>query len=843
MSGPKKQVLVVGGGVAGLAAARTLDHYGLKAHLIERQGQLGGQAVNWACMATDRCRNCGACLAAELVDQIQHRSGVQVYLNTQIEALDTLGEGFRATLKGARQPELTVDAVILTTGMHPFDPSALESLQYGRHPRVITTADLNRLLQTEKLSDLVGGIRNPAVTFIQCVGSRNKNLGNDYCSQVCCKVAMRQAGKLHQLLPEAQLSICHIDLQLIGKEIRSQADELKDSVTFLQGVTGEIRVDAETDRLMIVREDPLSGERKAHHYDLVVLAVGMRPAGNLQEMLRPLGVPFDPWGFISGDAPLPPRIQVAGAGKFPTDIAGAIQQGINCAHRMASGLIEAAVKTPYSAVAVLGAGREGRRVARVVQAAGYDTLLLDADPAEEKSIEAYELISAAHIVGLGGTAGKYTLQFLQDGQTMTRQVAALIVANGVARKAMEPGLPVVSLSEMEQTLVADWKQIPARVVFWLDHHGPEHKTNYRRALESAIDLTASGRQVSIIMERALVHAPGGQQLYDRARRQGVKFLRATDAGAVQPVRTDDSVEISLQEATLPGMSLSLTCDLVVASDQILPGPHTAHIADLIKEAPDREGFAQSANIRLQTIGSRKRGIFYVGGCHAENDAVDLDNEIQNLLCRLALMNRRSSDEDAVARIDEGRCGRCLTCFRTCPHGAVAIMRSSQPEIQPEACMGCGRCVAQCPAQAIGLDQAPLTVGDRARTVVYACRRSGYLAVDKALTEGLITPDETLSIIPVACCRSRIGVQELLKPLVLGARRVVVAACHQGNCRSLDTGRTPDQHLADEAQSIGLQANEINWHAVAANEAVKIQRILMPAGCSDSNSQKKDQQHA
>lgn len=842
MNRPKQQVLVIGGGVAGLAAARTLERYGLKAHLVEKQGRLGGQAVRWACMATDHCRNCGACLSVELVDQIERHSSTQVYLNTRIEALVPLSGGFRATLSGARQCELTVDAVVLATGMRVFDPSVLEPLQYGRHPRVITTADLNRLLQTEKFADLLGENRTPAIAFIQCVGSRNKSLGNDYCSQVCCKVAMRQAGKLRQLLPEARLSICHIDLQLIGKEIRSQAAEIMDSVNFLQGVTGEIRIDAEADKLVIIREDPERGERQAHYFDLVVLAVGMRPAGDLKELLRPLGVPFDSWGFISGEAPLPSRLQVAGAGKFPTDITGAIQQGINAAHRIATGLEKAAVQAPRSSVAVFGAGWEGRRVARAVQAAGHDTLLLDAEPSEEKNIEAYELIPAAHIVGLGGTAGKYTLQYRQNGQTTKRQVAAVIIANGVTRRAMDPALPVVSLSEMEQTLVADWKQIPARVVFWLDHHGPEYKTNFRRALESAIDLTASGRQVSIIMERVLVHDPGGQQMYDRARRQGVRFLRAVDAGSIKLERKDDDVAIRLKEATLPAMELCLTCDLVVASDQILPGPHTAHISGLIKEPVDREGFAQSANVRLRPIGSRKRGIFYVGGCHEENDAGDLDREIQNLLCRLALMNQTPPDADEAARIDEGLCGRCLTCFRTCPHGAVAIVRESQPEIQPEACMGCGRCAAQCPAQAISLDQAPLDVGRLTRTVVYACRRSGYLAAEKALAEGLIAAQEAVSIIPVACCRSRIGVNELLKPLALGARRVVVAACHQGNCRSLDTGRTADAHLEGRARSMGLQADDIRWHAVAANEPLKMSGILMPSGNKAKGGQKEDQQH-
>ena len=49
--------------------------------------------------------------------------------------------------------------------------------------------------------------QEPAIAFVQCVGSRNRALGHDYCSQVCCKVALRQAGKLKHLLPGARAGV------------------------------------------------------------------------------------------------------------------------------------------------------------------------------------------------------------------------------------------------------------------------------------------------------------------------------------------------------------------------------------------------------------------------------------------------------------------------------------------------------------------------------------------------------------------------------------------------------------------------------------------------------------
>ena len=65
----RKQVLILGGGIAGLSAARAMDHWGAVVHLVERENCLGGHALEWACMATNQCQNCGACLSAEIVEQ------------------------------------------------------------------------------------------------------------------------------------------------------------------------------------------------------------------------------------------------------------------------------------------------------------------------------------------------------------------------------------------------------------------------------------------------------------------------------------------------------------------------------------------------------------------------------------------------------------------------------------------------------------------------------------------------------------------------------------------------------------------------------------------------------
>jgi len=56
-------------------------------------------------------------------------------------------------------------------------------------------------------------------------------------------------------------------------------------------------------------------------------------------------------------------------------------------------------------------------------------------------------------------------------------------------------------------------------------------------------------------------------------------------------------------------------------------------------------------------------------------------------------------------IDKDACTGCGTCAGICPFGAVNI-DDALPEIEEEACMGCGVCASHCPSGAVSLALAP-----------------------------------------------------------------------------------------------------------------------------------------
>ena len=109
MSDFTKSVLVLGGGIAGLSAARALNDRGIAVQLVEKSDHLGGKALDWACMATDTCENCGACLVAEYIDQVKGSPNINVLTETQPSSLKPKGNGFEAVLNGNTEKTINTD--------------------------------------------------------------------------------------------------------------------------------------------------------------------------------------------------------------------------------------------------------------------------------------------------------------------------------------------------------------------------------------------------------------------------------------------------------------------------------------------------------------------------------------------------------------------------------------------------------------------------------------------------------------------------------------------------------------------------------------------------------------
>ena len=814
-------ILIIGGGVAGIAAAQLFSDQDVIVHLVEKKPTLGGHAAMWACMATDTCQNCGACLSIEMAAQVQKQKNIILHLNTLIQTIHKETHGY--TVGFENNETFCVEKIILATGFSPFNPSQINSLHYDAYKNVITSADLNTILRNETLSEYFKGKSNPKIAFIQCVGSRNREQGRDYCSQVCCKISMRHANKLIHLYPESDITLFYMDLQIIGKEIRPLFNTLSQNIDLIQGVPAEILENTETNMLTIVAEDKETQSRVSKAFDLIVLSVGMQPAQSLE---APNGMPAgildlkpNSWGFFNTDqAALAKDVVIAGCANGPKDILSSIQEGRVAAAKV----IEDLGLTPKDQlpIAVLGQGAQADKIINAFSSKGYATYLFGSGTGQTNDRK---------IISISGTAGNFSLYYESENEKKNLTCAAIVAAF-----EPEPSLnrlgslknDSLSLDAFSQMLEEAPDTCPKDNIILLDYFGPEIKSFARLALETAIKAKALGKNISIIMNKMLVHGALGQRLYDTARRQGVNFFRFETREDLQFEDSGTGFLIKLKEATLPSIELNLNCDGLILPPSLTPAKGFKDAAARLRQPLDKEGFLQSANIRHRLTQSPRKGIFFAGTCHDETDKDDLNNEINDILSALSTesfeLPQTKIGVDTGVEINQKKCAQCLTCIRVCPHSAIVMNEKNRPQIVPDACFSCHLCVSNCPAYAIESktftnDQIAQKI-EKDKMVILACERSAALAA------GSLTLPDHITLIPIPCA-CRISSDIILKALLNGASKVMISGCHEENCRSMEGSHIAEASMKQVLNIPEMDASKVVWEPIAANESKKFEHII------------------
>ncbi len=233
---------------------------------------------------------------------------------------------------------LEVGAVILATGFEAFDPSVVEEFGYGENPDVVTSVELERLINpagpsSGRLMRLSDGKGVKRVIFISCVGSRSRRFGNPYCSRACCSEAVKQAVQVKQALPDTEVIVFHTDMRTFGKgheELYERAGK-EHEIVFIRGAVGEIVKDPISGKSSILAEDTLLRRMIELDVDLVVLMVGMESHPSNKELSRLFKVPLDENGFFLEQHPkLNPSstsskgVFIAGVAQGPKDISDTV---------------------------------------------------------------------------------------------------------------------------------------------------------------------------------------------------------------------------------------------------------------------------------------------------------------------------------------------------------------------------------------------------------------------------------------------------------------------------------------------------------------------------------------
>jgi heterodisulfide reductase subunit A len=321
--------LVVGGGLAGLAAARSLARQGYETHIIEKSSQLGGQALHL--YRTARGEDVQAKLG-ELIAQIKRNDKIRVHLDTKITQVEGFVGSFKSTFSSnGKQEVLEHGVAIMATGASPFKP---DEYGYGKDPRIVTALELDR-----KFIEKDPGLKkvNTAV-FIQCVGSREPQ--RPYCSRVCCTHSVENALQLKKLNPEINVFVLYRDLRTYGERELLYKQAREAGVIFIRfTLDGKPVVSLENDKLLIKVVDPVIGRPVEIEADLLTLATAVIPNRD-DQLANFFKVPLNDDGFfVERHAKLGPSefatdgVFLCGLAHYPKPIDESIAQGQAAASR------------------------------------------------------------------------------------------------------------------------------------------------------------------------------------------------------------------------------------------------------------------------------------------------------------------------------------------------------------------------------------------------------------------------------------------------------------------------------------------------------------------------------
>jgi len=252
--------------------------------------------------------------------------------------------------------ELKVGAIVVAVGFDLFDPSQIPPYGYGRHKDVVTALELERLLCA---SGPTGGhLIRPSdgkipktIAFIQCVGSRDRRLGNAYCSSICCKYAVKDAVLIKEHVPDARVCIFYIDLRAFGRGFQEFVNRAKTEygITFIRSSPGEITYNPVSKDLSIWYEDTVTKKIENLKFDLVVLCPALIPRKDAKDLAKVLGIEVDQYGFFRPSSSISNPVDTTVSGIFACgyclgpktgDIPDSITQGSATASRAAEVMVK-----------------------------------------------------------------------------------------------------------------------------------------------------------------------------------------------------------------------------------------------------------------------------------------------------------------------------------------------------------------------------------------------------------------------------------------------------------------------------------------------------------------------
>jgi heterodisulfide reductase subunit A len=195
-----------------------------------------------------------------------------------------------------------------------------------------------------------------------------------------------------------------------------------------------------------------------------------------------------------------------------------------------------------------------------------------------------------------------------------------------------------------------------------------------------------------------------EEFYQKARNQGVIFLRYTDERKPEVTSDNDGIKVKTFDPVL-GEDLLIRSDLLVLSAGIVPNEDNQALAKMLKVPLNEDGFFLEAHVKLRPVDFATDGIFVCGLAHSPKPIEESLSQALAAAGKAAIPLSKGfvTVEPIVSSVNEEKCIGCGLCESICPFSAIRLVFKNgvkKAETIPASCKGCGLCAASCPQEAI-----------------------------------------------------------------------------------------------------------------------------------------------
>jgi heterodisulfide reductase subunit A len=327
-----KPVLVVGAGPSGLSAAHALASVGQPVVLVDKEDRLGGAPIISGYAKLVPSGEWAKDAIGGMVRRVEQSPLVTVKKSARVVTFEGAPGSFKAALSDGSS--IDVGAAILATGFTHFDSVNKPEWGFGTFPDVVTTTQVEQMISSGK------GVRCPSdgrkpqrVAILLCVGSRDRQIGREWCSKICCTVSCNIAMEIREELPDCHVYIYYMDIRTYGlNETYYWQSQEEFKVKYIKARIAEVTSDGK--KLIVKGEDTLVKRPITIPFDMVVHAIGMDPNVDNKSIAAVFGVTLEKHGNIAkGNAygtlgeTSRAGVFVAGAATGPETIDDSIAQG------------------------------------------------------------------------------------------------------------------------------------------------------------------------------------------------------------------------------------------------------------------------------------------------------------------------------------------------------------------------------------------------------------------------------------------------------------------------------------------------------------------------------------